>query len=65
MRLKVNGKDIEFGGETLAELLSEVGFTDGGFAAAVGTTIIQRQDHNTHTLHEGDIITVIVATHGG
>lgn len=65
MNLTVNGKNIEFEGKTLAELLVKLGFTDGGYAVAIGSQIVPRKDLNTHSLQEGNVITIIVATHGG
>lgn len=65
MNITVNGKSIEFEGKTVANLLEQLGFSNSGYAVAVGSQIIARDEHSTYTLEDGNAITIIVATHGG
>ncbi|MFI3314128.1 MAG: sulfur carrier protein ThiS [Rikenellaceae bacterium] len=65
MKVTVNDREVEFEGKTLADLLRHINFGDGGNAIAVGNFIIERSKREEYHLKEGDIITIIVATHGG
>ncbi|MFI3321709.1 MAG: sulfur carrier protein ThiS [Rikenellaceae bacterium] len=65
MNIKINSQDHIFSGKLLSELIIELNIGDGGYAIAVGKSIIPRPKHTETVLQEGDEITIIGATHGG
>jgi sulfur carrier protein len=66
MKLKVNNKPSEFQGSYLNQLLLDINLAETkGIAVAVNNKVISRNEWNTHTLNENDIITIIRATQGG
>ncbi len=66
MRLKINDREVEFSGNTLAELLNMNGFGDRtGIAIAVNEIVIPRPEWQFHVLEDGDEILIIVPAQGG
>jgi sulfur carrier protein len=66
MRLTINDKEVEFTGNTLADLLNMHGFGDRiGIAIAVNEIVIPRPEWQFHVLDEGDEILIISPAQGG
>ncbi len=65
MKIHINHKEYEVAdGATLADVLASVGLDGAGYAVAIGTKVIRRDERAT-VLPEGADITVIKAVCGG
>ena len=64
MMIVLNGETRSFGGETLAELLAEYGFS-GRVATAVNEEFVPSSLRVGHILREGDRIEVVAPMQGG
>ncbi len=65
MKIHINHKEYEVvDGATLADVLASVGLDGAGYAVAIGTKVIRRDERAT-VLPEGADITVIKAVCGG
>ncbi|MGB1272207.1 MAG: sulfur carrier protein ThiS [Endozoicomonas sp.] len=66
MQIKVNHQPVTLEGTlNLKELLEKLNHLEQGVALAVNRKIIRRSHWTSHTLNEGDEITLIRATAGG
>lgn len=67
MKIYVNKAETEVGdGISVEEFLKQMGYSlQGGFALAIGTKVIRREDWATTLLKEQDKVTIIGATCGG
>lgn len=66
MRVCVNGKDVEVGGETsVGELLSVVGAGGGPVAVEVNGQLVPKGEHGTRLLEEGDRVELVTLVGGG
>ncbi len=65
MKLIVNGEPREVRAQTLADLVSELGYTDMPVATAVNLAVVRKKDRNSTPLHDGDRVEVLVPMQGG
>ena len=65
MKLIVNGEPREVRAQTLADLVSELGYTDMPVATAVNLAVVRKKDRNSTPLHDGDSVEVLVPMQGG
>ncbi len=67
MKIYVNKAETEVeSGTSVEQLLKQMGYSlEGGFALAIGTKVIRREDWAATILQEQDKVTIIGATCGG
>ena len=66
MNIFLNGDELNFAGNTLAELLEDKGFTKSqGIAVAVNERVISRDKWVSCNLKEGDSLLIITPAQGG
>ena len=66
MQITVNNKQHETGeGTTIAALISELGYSQKGVAAAINKTVILRSQWESYVLSEGAELIIFQATQGG
>lgn len=65
MKIYVNDKETEFGGQTVAELVAQLGMPLNGVAVAIGMDIVPRAEWDEKKLAEGDKVMIIRAASGG
>lgn len=64
--LTVNGRSIETDAQTLAELLTQLGYDpSAAMACAVNRAFVPRGQWSQHRLHEGDGVEVVSPVVGG
>lgn len=66
MKIHINHKEYEVAdGATLADVLASCGLDGPGYAVALGTRVVRRDDRAATVLRPDDDITVIKAVCGG
>ncbi len=66
MKIFVNDEELQFSGNTLADLLTSHGFIESqGIAVAVNETVILRKKWSSCILGEGDTVLIITPAQGG
>ena len=65
MKLIVNGEPREVRAQTLADLVSELGYTEVPVATAVNLSVVRKKDRESTRLLDGDKVEVLVPMQGG
>ncbi|MFO7758587.1 MAG: sulfur carrier protein ThiS [Roseovarius sp.] len=65
MNITLNGTKQETGAETLADLLTEMGYTDARVATAVNEDFVPAASRAEHRLNDGDRIEIVTPRQGG
>lgn len=64
MHISVNGENIAFNGQTIADLVQQQA-PEKPFAIAVNTVFIAQQHYSVKDVHEGDQIDIVRPVVGG
>jgi sulfur carrier protein len=64
MLLTLNGKEHQFDGNTVSELIEQLGL-QGRLAVEVNEDIVPKSDHATYPLSAGDVVEIVHAIGGG
>ena len=66
-KIRVNGIDRPCAGQSVAELLRELGMDPGGpgLAVAVAGEVVPRREWSRRELRNGDAVEIVGATQGG
>lgn len=65
MKLFVNGKELEFYGDNLSDLMTDLSLTGRRLAVEVNQQIIPRGEHKQYQLKTNDQIEIVHAIGGG
>jgi len=65
MSLRVNGKDREFGGTSVMDLVGELGLAGKNIVVELNGTIVHREDYGETALSGGDIVEIVRMVGGG
>ena len=65
MKIMINGEAKEVVGETLAEVLIEVGFGEAKVATAVNEVFVAAGARAVHNLEAGDRVEIVAPRQGG
>lgn len=66
MKILLNDDELQFSGNTLADLLVEKSLNENsGIAAAVNETVISKNEWSSFRLKEGDSVLIITPAQGG
>ena len=65
MKLVLNGEPREVAAQTLADLVTELGYTDMPVATAKNGTVVRKKDRDATAISDGDVVEVLVPMHGG
>ncbi len=65
MHITVNDKGLDFGGATVADLVTQLGLPADGVAVAIGMDIVPRAEWKDKRLSENDKVMIIKAASGG
>lgn len=65
MNIRVNGKDIDFKGLTVSDLVSHYNLKPENIAAEKNGEIVHREKYKNETLKEGDVIELVKFVGGG
>ena len=65
MKLYVNNQETEFAGQTVTDLVAQIGAPQNGVAVAIGMDIVPRAEWDSKRLAEGDKVMIIRAASGG
>jgi len=65
MRIQLNGEAFEFPGETIDELIKQLGFTGKRLAVEHNGEVIPRSEHAGYQLTPGDCVELVQAIGGG
>ncbi len=63
--VKINGKETDAAGKTIAEYLAEAGMDKGRVAVEVNGDIVPRAQHTEHVIADGDTIEIVRFVGGG
>ena len=67
MKLSVNGETYEMAiqGPTVRDLVVQLGLANAPVAVEVNKRVVPRKLHESHSLHDGDVIEVVTLVGGG
>lgn len=65
MKIQVNGKEIDFNGTTVADLVKKYKLKDDGVVVEKNETIVQRDTYKKEILQEGDVVEIVMFVGGG
>ncbi|MAX56734.1 MAG: thiamine biosynthesis protein ThiS [Alcanivoracaceae bacterium] len=65
MKLTVNGDTLTLDGNTIADLVAQLGLTGRRLAVEVNREIIPKSLHGDVALNEGDVVEIVHAIGGG
>jgi len=65
MMLKVNGKDTEFGGGTVGDLLTALKVRDKNMVVEKNRCIVHREAYDAEPVADGDMIELVRFVGGG
>lgn len=65
MKLIVNGKALEAGAETLAELLVELDYVGRRYVTALNSEFVPHAERADRSLAEGDRVEILAPMQGG
>jgi sulfur carrier protein len=65
MKVVVNGEAREVKSQTLAGLLTELGYEEGWYATALNSEVVVRQQRTSKAIADGDRIEILTPRQGG
>ena len=65
MNLTVNGDTLTLDGNTITDLVAQLGLTARRLAVEVNREIIPKSQHGDVALNEGDVVEIVHAIGGG
>tara|TARA_Y100001001_G_scaffold19805_1_gene17109 strand:+ start:588 stop:797 length:210 start_codon:yes stop_codon:yes gene_type:complete len=65
MNLTVNGDTLTLDGNTITDLVAQLGLTGRRLAVEVNREIIPKSQHGDVALNEGDVVEIVHAIGGG
>ena len=65
MKLTVNGDTLTLDGNTITDLVAQLGLTGRRLAVEVNREIIPKSQHGDVALNEGDVVEIVHAIGGG
>ena len=65
MNLTVNGNTLTLDGNTITDLVAQLGLTGRRLAVEVNREIIPKSQHGDVALNEGDVVEIVHAIGGG
>jgi sulfur carrier protein len=61
----INGEQISAAGQTIAEYLTENGYSQTGIAVALNDTVIPKSKHGETVMKDGDRVEIVHCVQGG
>ena len=65
MNITVNGDNLQFNGETIADLVAQLSLTGRRLAVEVNRDIVPKSKHGEYRLSDGDQVEIVHAIGGG
>ena len=65
MKIKLNGKEINFNGKTLLDILNEFNLESDHIVIEKNRDIVHRENFKTEAVNDGDVIEIITFVGGG
>ena len=63
--LTINGKEYEFNGRTVSEVIAELGYNEQQIAVELNESIVPKAQYKSTILYEGDHLEVVRFVGGG